>query len=151
MKQTFKSSMMVFDFVWWSMSLCWQALLEGALPLEGKVNLKKPDTLFGLMEDYGSTDNPHSPEEPHTIYFGRWVCLSYHPWFIYPTIFVYAPLSQPWDIFTQQLLERGSMITTKLSWYCWLRILFSPDNPSPSECPSVLPFLFSYHTTFFQY
>lgn len=40
--------------------------------LEGKVNLKKPQHIFSILEDYGLDPN-HIPENPHNIYFGRWV------------------------------------------------------------------------------
>ncbi|XP_049756307.1 tRNA (guanine(10)-N2)-methyltransferase homolog isoform X4 [Elephas maximus indicus] len=42
------------------------------LPFEGKVNLKKPQHVFSILEDYGL--NPNCiPENPHNIYFGRWI------------------------------------------------------------------------------
>ncbi len=42
------------------------------LPFEGTVNLKSPQHIFCLLEDYG-TDPNNIPEHPYYIYFGRWV------------------------------------------------------------------------------
>ncbi|KAM5283039.1 LOW QUALITY PROTEIN: tRNA (guanine(10)-N(2))-methyltransferase TRMT11 [Hipposideros larvatus] len=42
------------------------------LPFEGKVNLKKPQHIFSILEDYGLDPNC-IPENPHNIYFGRWI------------------------------------------------------------------------------
>ncbi|MBN3305748.1 TRM11 methyltransferase, partial [Amia calva] len=42
------------------------------LPFQGKVNLKNPDHVFCLLEDYGSDPNC-IPDEPFRIFFGRWV------------------------------------------------------------------------------
>ncbi|XP_032014363.1 tRNA (guanine(10)-N2)-methyltransferase homolog [Hylobates moloch] len=42
------------------------------LPFEGKVNLKKPQHVFSVLEDYGLDPNC-IPENPHNIYFGRWI------------------------------------------------------------------------------
>uniref|UniRef100_A0ABK0LK83 tRNA (guanine(10)-N(2))-methyltransferase n=1 Tax=Rattus norvegicus TaxID=10116 RepID=A0ABK0LK83_RAT len=42
------------------------------LPFEGKVNLKKPQHVFSILEDYGLDPNC-IPENPHNIYFGRWI------------------------------------------------------------------------------
>ncbi|XP_020646362.3 tRNA (guanine(10)-N(2))-methyltransferase TRMT11 isoform X3 [Pogona vitticeps] len=42
------------------------------LPFEGKVNLEKPDHIFGFLEDYG-TDPNNIPEKPVVLYFGRWI------------------------------------------------------------------------------
>ncbi|XP_034965145.2 tRNA (guanine(10)-N2)-methyltransferase homolog isoform X2 [Zootoca vivipara] len=42
------------------------------LPFEGKVNLKKPNHIFWLLEDYG-TDPNNIPEQPLDLYFGRWI------------------------------------------------------------------------------
>lgn len=42
------------------------------LPFEGVVNLKSPQHIFCLLEDYG-TDPNNIPEHPNHIYFGRWV------------------------------------------------------------------------------
>lgn len=42
------------------------------LPFKGTVNLKDPEHIFCLLEDYGSDPND-IPEEPFHIYFGRWV------------------------------------------------------------------------------
>ncbi|XP_051577702.1 tRNA (guanine(10)-N2)-methyltransferase homolog isoform X5 [Myxocyprinus asiaticus] len=42
------------------------------LPFKGKVNLKDPDHIFCLLEDYGSDPN-FIPEQPFHIYFGRWI------------------------------------------------------------------------------
>ncbi|XP_049994082.1 tRNA (guanine(10)-N2)-methyltransferase homolog isoform X1 [Alexandromys fortis] len=42
------------------------------LPFEGKVNLKKPQHVFSVLEDYGLDPN-RIPENPHNIYFGRWI------------------------------------------------------------------------------
>ncbi|XP_032263817.1 tRNA (guanine(10)-N(2))-methyltransferase TRMT11 isoform X3 [Halichoerus grypus] len=42
------------------------------LPFEGKVNLKKPQHIFSVLEDYGLDPNC-IPENPHNIYFGRWI------------------------------------------------------------------------------
>ncbi|XP_042323060.1 tRNA (guanine(10)-N2)-methyltransferase homolog isoform X2 [Sceloporus undulatus] len=42
------------------------------LPFEGKVNLKKPDNTFWLLEDYGMDPN-NIPKQPLNLYFGRWI------------------------------------------------------------------------------
>ncbi|KAK2114299.1 tRNA methyltransferase 11 [Saguinus oedipus] len=42
------------------------------LPFEGKVNLKRPQHVFSVLEDYGLDPNC-IPENPHNIYFGRWI------------------------------------------------------------------------------
>ncbi|XP_012692919.1 tRNA (guanine(10)-N2)-methyltransferase homolog [Clupea harengus] len=42
------------------------------LSFKGKVNLKDPDHVFCLLEDYG-TDPNSIPEEPFHMYFGRWI------------------------------------------------------------------------------
>ncbi|XP_038655687.1 tRNA (guanine(10)-N2)-methyltransferase homolog isoform X2 [Scyliorhinus canicula] len=42
------------------------------LPFQGTVNLKKPEHVFWLLEDYG-TDPNNAPEKPFSIYFGRWL------------------------------------------------------------------------------
>uniref|UniRef100_A0A6I8NNU5 tRNA (guanine(10)-N(2))-methyltransferase TRMT11 n=2 Tax=Ornithorhynchus anatinus TaxID=9258 RepID=A0A6I8NNU5_ORNAN len=42
------------------------------LPFEGKVNLKKPQHVFCILEDYGLDPNT-APERPFNIYFGRWI------------------------------------------------------------------------------
>lgn len=42
------------------------------LLFEGTVNLKSPQHIFCLLEDYG-TDPNNIPEHPNYIYFGRWV------------------------------------------------------------------------------
>ncbi|XP_027704411.1 tRNA (guanine(10)-N2)-methyltransferase homolog isoform X2 [Vombatus ursinus] len=42
------------------------------LPFEGKVNLKDPQHVFSILEDYGLDPN-HIPEKPLNIYFGRWI------------------------------------------------------------------------------
>ncbi|XP_071469153.1 tRNA (guanine(10)-N(2))-methyltransferase homolog isoform X4 [Marmota flaviventris] len=42
------------------------------LPFEGKVNLKKPQHIFSILEDYGLDPNC-IPENPYNIYFGRWI------------------------------------------------------------------------------
>ncbi|XDV40658.1 hypothetical protein PO909_009699 [Leuciscus waleckii] len=42
------------------------------LPFEGKVNLKDPDHIFCLLEDYGSDPND-IPDDPFHLYFGRWI------------------------------------------------------------------------------
>ncbi|TRY97532.1 hypothetical protein DNTS_000334 [Danionella cerebrum] len=42
------------------------------LPFEGKVNLKDPEHIFCLLEDYSSDPND-IPEEPFHIYFGKWI------------------------------------------------------------------------------
>ncbi|XP_066104027.1 tRNA (guanine(10)-N2)-methyltransferase homolog isoform X2 [Saccopteryx bilineata] len=42
------------------------------LPFEGRVNLKEPQHVFSLLEDYGLDPNC-IPENPHNIYFGRWI------------------------------------------------------------------------------
>uniref|UniRef100_A0A8D0GCG2 tRNA (guanine(10)-N(2))-methyltransferase TRMT11 n=1 Tax=Sphenodon punctatus TaxID=8508 RepID=A0A8D0GCG2_SPHPU len=42
------------------------------LPFEGKVNLKKPEHVFWILEDYG-TDPDNIPKEPLALYFGRWI------------------------------------------------------------------------------
>lgn len=36
------------------------------------MNLKKPQHVFSVLEDYGLDPN-RIPENPHNIYFGRWV------------------------------------------------------------------------------
>ncbi|XP_014348366.1 tRNA (guanine(10)-N2)-methyltransferase homolog isoform X2 [Latimeria chalumnae] len=42
------------------------------LPFQGKVNLKSPEHVFWLLEDYGNDPNS-VPEEPYSVYFGRWI------------------------------------------------------------------------------
>ncbi|XP_068933562.1 tRNA (guanine(10)-N2)-methyltransferase homolog isoform X3 [Petaurus breviceps papuanus] len=42
------------------------------LPFKGKVNLKDPQHVFSILEDYGLDPN-HIPEKPLNIYFGRWI------------------------------------------------------------------------------
>lgn len=42
------------------------------LPFGGKVNLKKPEHVFWILEDYGMDPN-NIPEDPLHLYFGRWV------------------------------------------------------------------------------
>ncbi|KAF3691652.1 tRNA (guanine(10)-N2)-methyltransferase -like protein [Channa argus] len=42
------------------------------LPFEGTVNLKSPQHIFCLLEDYG-TDPNNIPEHPDNIFFGRWI------------------------------------------------------------------------------
>ncbi|XP_077454745.1 tRNA (guanine(10)-N(2))-methyltransferase TRMT11 isoform X1 [Stigmatopora argus] len=42
------------------------------LPFKGIVNLKNPQHIFCLLEDYGSDPNS-IPEHPDHIYFGRWI------------------------------------------------------------------------------
>ncbi|KTF71839.1 hypothetical protein cypCar_00034499 [Cyprinus carpio] len=42
------------------------------LPFKGTVNLKAPEHIFCLLEDYGS-DPYEIPEEPFHMYFGRWI------------------------------------------------------------------------------
>ncbi|MBN3319323.1 TRM11 methyltransferase, partial [Atractosteus spatula] len=42
------------------------------LPFSGKVNLKNPDHVFCLLENYGSDPN-RIPEDPFYVYFGRWI------------------------------------------------------------------------------
>uniref|UniRef100_A0A7N6A6Z0 tRNA (guanine(10)-N(2))-methyltransferase TRMT11 n=1 Tax=Anabas testudineus TaxID=64144 RepID=A0A7N6A6Z0_ANATE len=42
------------------------------LQFEGTVNLKNPQHIFCLLEDYG-TDPNNIPEHPDYIYFGRWI------------------------------------------------------------------------------
>ncbi|XP_015714021.2 tRNA (guanine(10)-N2)-methyltransferase homolog isoform X2 [Coturnix japonica] len=42
------------------------------LPFRGKVNLKNPEHIFWILEDYG-TDPNNVPEEPFDLYFGRWI------------------------------------------------------------------------------
>ncbi|XP_048882801.1 tRNA (guanine(10)-N2)-methyltransferase homolog [Brienomyrus brachyistius] len=42
------------------------------LPFQGKVNLKNPEHIFCLLEDYGSDPN-NIPDEPFYVYFGRWI------------------------------------------------------------------------------
>ncbi|XP_026102532.1 tRNA (guanine(10)-N2)-methyltransferase homolog, partial [Carassius auratus] len=42
------------------------------LPFKGTVNLKDPEHIFCLLEDYGS-DPYDIPEEPFHMYFGRWI------------------------------------------------------------------------------
>eukprot|EP00062_Callorhinchus_milii_P013995 gi/632962680/ref/XP_007897456.1/ PREDICTED: tRNA (guanine(10)-N2)-methyltransferase homolog [Callorhinchus milii] len=42
------------------------------LPFKGKVNLKSPEHVFWLLEDYG-TDPNNTPEKPFVLYFGRWL------------------------------------------------------------------------------
>ncbi|KAL9864860.1 tRNA (guanine(10)-N(2))-methyltransferase TRMT11 isoform 2-T2 [Geothlypis trichas] len=42
------------------------------LPFKGKVNLKNPEHVFWILEDYGMNPND-VPEEPIHLYFGRWI------------------------------------------------------------------------------
>ncbi|KAF4796601.1 tRNA (guanine(10)-N2)-methyltransferase like protein [Turdus rufiventris] len=42
------------------------------LPFKGKVNLKNPEHIFWILEDYGMNPND-VPEEPIHLYFGRWI------------------------------------------------------------------------------
>lgn len=42
------------------------------LPFQGKVNLKDPNHIFCLLEDYGLDPND-IPDEPFYMYFGRFV------------------------------------------------------------------------------
>ncbi|XP_029452542.1 tRNA (guanine(10)-N2)-methyltransferase homolog isoform X1 [Rhinatrema bivittatum] len=42
------------------------------LPFHGKVNLKKAQHVFCILEDYG-TDPNNPPEKPLNVYFGRWI------------------------------------------------------------------------------
>ncbi|KAI1240967.1 hypothetical protein IHE44_0009422 [Lamprotornis superbus] len=42
------------------------------LPFKGKVNLKNPEHIFWILEDYGTNPND-VPEEPIHLYFGRWI------------------------------------------------------------------------------
>ncbi|XP_025064788.1 tRNA (guanine(10)-N2)-methyltransferase homolog isoform X2 [Alligator sinensis] len=42
------------------------------LPFGGKVNLKKPEHVFWILEDYGMDPN-NIPEDPLHLYFGRWI------------------------------------------------------------------------------
>ncbi|NXS49092.1 TRM11 methyltransferase, partial [Balaeniceps rex] len=42
------------------------------LPFKGKVNLKNPEHIFWILEDYGMDPN-NVPEEPFHLYFGRWI------------------------------------------------------------------------------
>lgn len=42
------------------------------LPFEGTVNLRSPQHVFCLLEDYG-TDPNSIPEHPDYVYFGRWI------------------------------------------------------------------------------
>ncbi|XP_053880018.1 tRNA (guanine(10)-N2)-methyltransferase homolog isoform X5 [Malaclemys terrapin pileata] len=42
------------------------------LPFEGKVNLKNPEHIFWILEDYGMDPN-NIPKEPLDLYFGRWI------------------------------------------------------------------------------
>ncbi|RMC13026.1 hypothetical protein DUI87_10556 [Hirundo rustica rustica] len=42
------------------------------LPFKGKVNLKNPEHIFWILEDYGMNPND-VPEEPMHLYFGRWI------------------------------------------------------------------------------
>ncbi|KFQ65790.1 tRNA (guanine(10)-N2)-methyltransferase, partial [Phaethon lepturus] len=42
------------------------------LPFKGKVNLKNPEHIFWILEDYGMDPN-NVPEEPCHLYFGRWI------------------------------------------------------------------------------
>ncbi|XP_074920021.1 tRNA (guanine(10)-N(2))-methyltransferase TRMT11 isoform X5 [Chelonoidis abingdonii] len=42
------------------------------LPFEGKVNLKNPEHIFWILEDYGMDPN-NVPENPLDLYFGRWI------------------------------------------------------------------------------
>uniref|UniRef100_A0A8C5LC41 tRNA (guanine(10)-N(2))-methyltransferase n=1 Tax=Jaculus jaculus TaxID=51337 RepID=A0A8C5LC41_JACJA len=44
------------------------------LPFEGKVNLKKPQHTFSILEDYG-LDTNCIPEHPYNICFGRWILI----------------------------------------------------------------------------
>ncbi|XP_072316802.1 tRNA (guanine(10)-N2)-methyltransferase homolog [Eucyclogobius newberryi] len=42
------------------------------LPFEGTVNLKSPQHVFCLLEDYGTNPN-NIPDHPDYVYFGRWI------------------------------------------------------------------------------
>ncbi|XP_019375860.1 PREDICTED: tRNA (guanine(10)-N2)-methyltransferase homolog [Gavialis gangeticus] len=42
------------------------------LPFGGKVNLKNPEHVFWILEDYGMDPN-NVPEDPLHLYFGRWI------------------------------------------------------------------------------
>ncbi|XP_021248746.1 tRNA (guanine(10)-N2)-methyltransferase homolog isoform X1 [Numida meleagris] len=42
------------------------------LPFNGRVNLKNPEHIFWILEDYGMDPN-NVPEEPFDLYFGRWI------------------------------------------------------------------------------
>merc|ERR1712004_95320 len=46
---------------------------EDTLPFKGNVDLKHPKNTFHILEDY-SCCLPQSPDLPHTIYMGRWIC-----------------------------------------------------------------------------
>ncbi|XP_022287860.2 tRNA (guanine(10)-N(2))-methyltransferase TRMT11-like isoform X1 [Crassostrea virginica] len=49
-----------------------ERLTERALPFTGKIDLKKPDHLYYLLEDYGK-QKKNAESLPQHVYFGRWV------------------------------------------------------------------------------
>lgn len=49
-----------------------QKLTEDALPFSGKIDLKNPDQLYYLLEDYGK-QSKNAESVPQHVYFGRWV------------------------------------------------------------------------------
>jgi hypothetical protein len=49
-----------------------QKLLDGILPFEGKIDLKTPDEVYYLLEDYGK-QSKNAAADPEHVYFGRWV------------------------------------------------------------------------------
>lgn len=70
-QQDYASTVSPLKFEWdMKTTFIFQAL--EFLPFEGKVNLKKPQHIFSVLEDYGLDPN-RIPENPHNIYFGRWV------------------------------------------------------------------------------
>lgn len=56
----------------WKKSIHFQRLTEDALPFSGKINLKNPDQLYYLLEDYGK-QSKNADSVPQHVYFGRWV------------------------------------------------------------------------------
>lgn len=49
-----------------------ERLTEDALPFSGKIDLKNPDQLYYLLEDYGK-QSKNAESVPQHVYFGRWV------------------------------------------------------------------------------
>lgn len=56
----------------WKKSIHFQRLTEDALPFSGKIDLKNPDQLYYLLEDYGK-QSKNADSVPQHVYFGRWV------------------------------------------------------------------------------
>ncbi|XP_048727782.2 tRNA (guanine(10)-N2)-methyltransferase homolog [Ostrea edulis] len=49
-----------------------EKLIDGALPFEGKIDLKNPDEIYYLLEDYGK-QSKNATADPEHVYFGRWI------------------------------------------------------------------------------